>query len=201
MECLIGIAGKDFVLLASDTTAARSIVVMKSDHDKLFKLGDHMAMIVSGEAGDTVEFAEYVGRNIQLYKMRNGYEMGVNAAANFTRKTMADALRSRSMYLVNLLLGGYDNDEDRPCLYFLDYLASMQLVPFACHGYGGYFSLSVMDRYYHPDITKDEAVKLLGRCVNEIQKRFLVNLPEFSVRIIDKEGIHELPVVGATSST
>jgi hypothetical protein len=29
MECLIGIVGKDFVLVASDTQQAHSIVVMK----------------------------------------------------------------------------------------------------------------------------------------------------------------------------
>lgn len=25
-----------------------------------------------GEAGDTVQFAEYIQKNVQLYKMRNG---------------------------------------------------------------------------------------------------------------------------------
>ena len=30
MECLFGIQGKDFVLIASDTTCGRSIVKMKS---------------------------------------------------------------------------------------------------------------------------------------------------------------------------
>ena len=29
-------------------------------------------MLVTGEAGDTVQFAEYIEKNIQLYKMRNG---------------------------------------------------------------------------------------------------------------------------------
>lgn len=35
MECVIGITGKDFVLVASDTTQAHSIVVMK--HGKIRK--------------------------------------------------------------------------------------------------------------------------------------------------------------------
>lgn len=51
-------------------------------------------MAVSGEQGDTIQFAEYIAKNIQLYKMRNGYELGPQAAANFTRKNLADALRS-----------------------------------------------------------------------------------------------------------
>jgi 20S proteasome subunit beta 4 len=48
---------------------------------------------------------------------------------------------------VNLLLAGYD-DETGPELYFVDYLASMVKVPYAAHGYGGFFSLSIMDRYH-----------------------------------------------------
>lgn len=29
-------------------------------------------MLVTGESGDTVQFAEYIEKNVQLYKMRNG---------------------------------------------------------------------------------------------------------------------------------
>lgn len=44
-------------------------------------------------------------------------------------------------------MGGYDK-ETGPELYFMDYLASSMKVPFASHGFGGYLSLSIMDRYY-----------------------------------------------------
>ncbi|XP_014661458.1 PREDICTED: proteasome subunit beta type-2-like [Priapulus caudatus] len=199
MECVIGICGKDFVLCASDTTSARSIVVMKRDHDKLFKIGPKMALMVTGESGDTVEFAEYIARNIQLYKMRNGYDLSPIAAANFTRKTMADSLRSRNAYMVNLLLAGYD-EEQGASLYILDYLASMQKVPYGIHGYGSFFSLSIMDRYYKPDMSKEEALILVNKCIDEIQHRFLVSLPTFHIRVIDKTGIHDYPTTTSVAS-
>lgn len=44
-------------------------------------------------------------------------------------------------------MAGYDK-ENGPELYFMDYLASSVKVPFAAHGFGGYLSLSVLDRYY-----------------------------------------------------
>nr|KAG5709609.1 hypothetical protein BaRGS_001659 [Batillaria attramentaria] len=121
---------------------------MKTDHDKMFQLSDKLLMAVSGESGDTVQFSEYIAKNIQLYKMRNGYELSPHAAANFTRRNMADALRSQRPKFVNLLIAGID--EDGPSLYFLDYLASIIKVPFAIHGYGAMFTLSIMDRYYKP---------------------------------------------------
>lgn len=54
----------------------------------------------------------------------------------------------QSAYLVNLLIGGYDA-EDQASLYYMDYLASSVKVPFAVHGYGAMFVLGLLDRYYH----------------------------------------------------
>jgi 20S proteasome subunit beta 4 len=191
MECLIGIKGKDFVLMATDSVAGRSIVAMKKDHDKMFSLSSKLLMSVSGEGGDTVQFAEYIAKNIQLYRMRNGYDLSTKAAASFTRRNMADYLRSNTPYFVNLLIGGFD-ESDGSDLFYMDYLGSLVRVPFAVHGYGSFFSLSVMDRYYREDLTKEAALELLQKCIDEINTRFIINLTSFKVKIVDKDGIHVL---------
>lgn len=54
-----------------------------------------MVMAVCGDSGDTTQFSEFIAKNIQLYKMRNGYGLSPAAAANFTRRNLADYLRSR----------------------------------------------------------------------------------------------------------
>lgn len=51
-------------------------------------------------------------------------------------------------YFVNLLLAGFDTTEG-PSLYYMDYLASLNKLDFAVHGYGSFFALSVLDRYYY----------------------------------------------------
>ena len=93
MECTLGMCFKDFAIVACDSTNARSILVMHDDYDKNFALSDKLLMSVTGESGDTVQFAEFVAKNIQLYKMRNGYVLSPEAAANFTRRNLADYLR------------------------------------------------------------------------------------------------------------
>jgi 20S proteasome subunit beta 4 len=52
-------------------------------------------MAVAGESGDTNQFAEYISKNMQLYKMRNSYELSPASIAKYTRKNLADYLRSR----------------------------------------------------------------------------------------------------------
>lgn len=59
-------------------------------------------------------------------------------------------------------------EKDGPSLIFMDYLASMNKLPFAVHGYGSFFALSIFDRYYKPDLSVDEASLLINRCVAEV---------------------------------
>eukprot|EP00794_Sanderia_malayensis_P004610 gene4610-5216_t len=196
MEFLVGMVGDGFVLLAADRNGGRGIVRMKDDQEKMFKLNSTTLMLVSGESGDTAYFAEYIEKNVSLYKVINGYELTPHATANFTRKMLAEYLRSHTPYTVNLLLAGFD-DEYGPALYHLDYLGALAKSPFTAHGYGSFFSMSIMDRYYKPGLSKKEAMALLQKVIDEVQKRFIVAMPSFTIKLIDKDGIHELDTLSA----
>jgi 20S proteasome subunit beta 4 len=88
-------------MLCSDTSAVQSIVTMKLDEDKLVRIDDHKLFAISGEAGDRVNFSEYIIANAQLYALRNGMKLSTKAIANFTRSELATALRK----VGGLLLG------------------------------------------------------------------------------------------------
>jgi 20S proteasome alpha/beta subunit len=96
--------------------------------------------------GDTVHFAEYIERNLRLFQIRNHYPLRPASAASWIRRSLAESLRSRKPYQVNLLLAGYDVAAHEPHLYWVDYLGTLASVPFAAHGYGSYFALSLLDR-------------------------------------------------------
>lgn len=38
----------------------------------MITLGNRLLMAGVGDSGDTVQFAEYIAKNIQLYRMKNG---------------------------------------------------------------------------------------------------------------------------------
>jgi 20S proteasome subunit beta 4 len=50
---LLGITGKDFVILAASKAALRGATILKATDDKTRKLNEHTLMAFSGEAGDT----------------------------------------------------------------------------------------------------------------------------------------------------
>lgn len=42
------------------------------------------------------------------------------------------------------------------------------------------------------DLTVDQGMELMRKCVAEIGKRLVINLPRFMVRIVDQNGIRKL---------
>lgn len=119
-----------------------------TDQDKIHTISDNLLIAAIGDTGDAIQFTEYISKNLALYKMRNGYELGPKAAAHFTRRNLADYLRSRTPYHVNLLVAGY-NEQEGPELHFIDYIANAKSLNYAGHGYGGIFAASIFDRYHH----------------------------------------------------
>lgn len=49
-----------------------------------------------------------------------------------------------------------------------------------------------MDRYHYPDMDVEEAKELLRKCLEELRTRFIVNLPKFTVKLVNKDGITDI---------
>ena len=186
-DTVIGVVGKDFVIMAADKSRARSIVIMSNEEEKIMNLQTHKLLGASGPSGDCAQFCDFIQKNLNLYHFRTDVPLSTQAAANFTRHQLATALR-KSPYNCNLLLGGFDKDEG-PSLYFMDYLASLQQVKYGVQGYASYFLLSIFDKNYRPEMSVEEVLALLKICFAELRTRFLINSPVFSIKIVDRDGI------------
>ena len=62
----------------------------------------------------------------------------------------------------------------------------------AAHGYAASFCLGLLDRYWHDNITQEDGVELISKCLKEIQTRFLISTPAFSVKIVDANGARNI---------
>jgi 20S proteasome subunit beta 4 len=141
----------------------------------------------------------------------NHYPLLPASASAWIRRTLAESIRSRNPYAVNLLLAGYDTTTSTPHLYWLDYLGTKAVVPYAAHGMGQVVCLGTMDKWWYEGIGREDGVALLKRCINEVETRelqafFIVSYSikvvltcaglvvafNFNCILIDKDGIHEL---------
>lgn len=87
-------------------------------------------------------------------------------------------------------MAGYDK-EAGASLYYIDYIATLHKVDKGAFGYGSYFSLSTMDRHYRSDMSVEEAIELVDKCILEIRSRLVIAPPNFVIKIVDKNGARE----------
>mmetsp|Transcript_28127 Transcript_28127/g.64369 ORF Transcript_28127/g.64369 Transcript_28127/m.64369 type:complete len:202 (-) Transcript_28127:80-685(-) len=180
------------VIIAADQANARSILVYQNNLDKIIPLSSHTMMGMSGPNSDLVNFSDFIRANVKLYElMNNGATLTTDAQANFVRGTLATALR-KGPYQVNLLLGGFDVADKKAGLYYMDYMASMHPVNFGVQGYASNFCLSIFDRDWKEGLTQEEGVKIVEKCINELQTRFLVAQPNFIIKVVDEKGVRTL---------
>lgn len=57
------------------------------------------------------------------------------------------------------------------CSYTMDPYGTLAKTDYSASGLGVYVSLSTMDRYWRPDLTREEALDVMRRCVKEVQHR------------------------------
>ncbi|XP_039759769.1 proteasome subunit beta type-2-like [Pararge aegeria] len=199
-QCLFGFKCKDFTMIAADQMNTQSVLVMNDDVDKLYEVSDRLVLGVNGDAGDMSQFTQFIAKNLQLYKMKNQYQLDTPAVVHFIRKNLSDGLRSGNPNILNLMIGGYD-EQTGGQLYMMDFLGSCVSVPYAAHGLGGLLTFGIMDYYYKPDLTEVQAYEVLKMCIREIQLRLFMNLPNFRVKSVSKIGVKILPNINSTMLT
>lgn len=188
MDSVFGMCGKDWVIVVADTNVVRSIFSLKNDEDKIMQMNSSKVCAASGEQTERYQFTNYIMRNLNLMEMQTGFEPGVEQTAQYMRSEMAEALR-RAPYQVNLLLGGYDKVEDEAQMYYLDYLGCLQRVSKGAHGYAAYFVNSVLDNNFQQDMTLDQGIAAMKKCIEELRTRFIMHQPCYTAKIVTKDGI------------
>lgn len=196
-DTAIGIRCNDFVILAAAGLNAFYYIKITDEEDKITELNSHQMVACIGENGPRVNFTEYIKCNLTLNCMRQHGRMGsCHSTANYMRNELASALRSREgAYQVNCLFGGYDvpvssmdDVHSGACLYYMDYLGTLQGVPYAAHGYGASFVLAILDQFWRPDLTEQEGLDLMQKCINEVKRRIVVDNAFFFVKAVTKRG-------------
>uniref|UniRef100_A0AC34QDA4 Nuclear pore complex protein Nup88 n=1 Tax=Panagrolaimus sp. JU765 TaxID=591449 RepID=A0AC34QDA4_9BILA len=191
-------------------------------------------MTVLGKPGDAQNFSRLAQRDMNLFKIRNGYELSPKAILHCLERIIAEQGRSSPIglqpkisfpqnpllpsplglfpdvgnpggfpstkdtppsygrvgeasrsedYSVEVLLGGYDDKENKAWLSTIGGLGNANY--FFCGSFKEY-CLVIMDTLYNPAMTVDEGIEAVSKCVEKSRKRFVIK--PLNVVIIDKNG-------------
>ena len=207
IECstILGVKTSDSVLLSSTCDFAPGNTMMRSDYDWIEYINDNTLIGLHGDSADCqtlLENLKAADRDYRLntadifeididinYSLENNekYKKLLNippaSLAYYCRKIIADMLRKRPLN-VNCIIGGWDHDKCKPCLFVIDRLASIREVPFAVHGQEFLTVLTLMDAAFGARtgamnellplkelINNDRGKQVLMSCWEVIRKR------------------------------
>eukprot|EP01070_Trichotokara_eunicae_P010874 Trichotokara_eunicae@DN6375_c0_g1_i1.p1 len=185
MDTVVALAGDDFVAMGCDTYASSSLFRIKHDEDKIDEIDGNKLFSSGGPPGDRRQFSDFIKANAHLRALWNGRPMTTHALANYTRTQMAKLIR-QNPHNVNCLIGGTDMGQAK--LFWMDYLGSLAEVQKGATGYAGYLTTGILDRWYKPHLTEDEAVVILKKCFFEMKERFAMSQSSFLIKIVKADG-------------
>src|SRR5574344_991565 len=177
----VGITCKDGVVFASERRASMGNLVAHKVAEKIFKIDDNIATTIAGSVADAQNLMKVISAEVSLYKLRNGEDMNIEAAAAVT----SNILHSTPAY-VQILLGGVD--EDGASIYSLDAAGGMIKDTFISTGSGSTFAYGVLEDRYTPKLTTTQGIELALRAIKAATERDVYSGNGFLVATVTKDG-------------
>lgn len=190
MNCAFGIQGEVFAILVADRSVVQPIVKMQDDDKKIIKIGEKQLLSSIAEVPVRKEFTKLIKSKLLYQFYKYGHSPLTSEAAYFTRFEVSDSLRSKNPMQVGSIIAGVDNDV--PSLYIIEQLGGIEKVTKAVLGYCSHFLYGLMDSCYKKDFNLNEGKDCIRKCILELKTRFLVNIKDFDVYVITKNGIEDV---------
>ncbi|XP_028787533.1 proteasome subunit beta type-2-A-like [Neltuma alba] len=143
-ECIFGLIGNGFAIVAADASTGYRFVDCNTSVDKITARDRSLLF--------DIRFTNYIQKKLAPSRSCNGTPLTTADATDFIRGELATDLRKVS-HRVNMLLAGYD-EETGPSLYHIDHTASLNKVEKGAFGNDSYFSLSIMDSHFRSGIRR-----------------------------------------------
>ena len=215
---LIGLITKDAALLSSTSDFNKNGVAMRADYDWIKQIGTNCLVGLQGDSSD----CDYVVTQIESINRDNeltyaDQSLSCRSIAHLFRRIIANNLRTRQLR-VCALIAGWDHERNRPVLFWLDSIGSIQEVPYGAHGDEFPFVWSLLDRKnraIHSDGTPTEpnptcvsasdrpvvgframdvteATAVVDSCMRAARKRTMGRVGNFRTKCVTIGGCKEL---------
>jgi len=185
----IGVAGKDGVILASDTRVTSGLgFVAHKQGKKVYQIDEHLAMTISGAVADAQWTVDILKANARLYKLNMGRPMPVNSAARLIANLFFSA--RLAPFIAQILVAGLD--PTGPHIYSLDPFGSLTEDKCVATGSGSPVAYGVLEDQYKEDMEIKGLLPIVVRALDSAMKRNSFTGDSFDVAVIDAQGYREL---------
>jgi len=160
----IGITFDGGVVVGADHRATMGHFVANKSVQKLFKIGENLALTTAGLVGHAQSLARTLAAEVSLFELRRGDLMTVRGAATLT----ANILSGRP-HCVQLLIVGVDSEGGS--VYSIDSAGGSIPDTYCATGSGSPYMYGVLEDGYSDDMSRKEAVGLAVRALSASAQR------------------------------
>src|SRR3989440_8038790 len=155
----LGLVCKDGVVRAADRRATAGTLIAHKRTKKVYRLDENLGLTTAGLVGDLQVLARYITAEVELYKLKRGISMPVEACATLTANILSG---SRFYpYWVQLVIGGWDRLGGH--VYSLDAARGSLPATFVSSGAGSPYVYGVLEDHWKDDMTLEEGSNLAIR--------------------------------------
>lgn len=193
---ILGIAGKDFAVLAGDTRHTSGYSINSRYESKVFGCEDNILVSANGFAGDSIELVRQFQMKIQMYHFQNSNrKLSIGSSA----RLMQHLLYGKRLfpYYVHTILAGID-EEGKGAIYSFDPVGSYERQQCRAGGAAASLIMPFLDNQvdFKNQSNKevellelDEVIKLVRDAFTSATERHIEVGDGLEILIVTKEGI------------
>lgn len=184
----LGLSCTDGVVLAADRRATAGTLIAHKHTKKVYRIDENLGLTTAGLVGDLQVLARYITAEAELYKLKRGLPMSVEAAATLTANILAG--RRFFPYFVQLVIGGVDAKGSH--VFSLDMAGGSLEDKYVSTGSGSPYVYGVLEDHWTDNTDVKAGIDLAIRAVTAAMKRDAVSGEGIDVATITRDGYKEV---------
>lgn len=183
----IGLTCSDGIVFAADSRASWGSFIASKKAKKIHNINNLVGATIAGGVGDAEQLIRVIQAEANLFEMDNGEKMSANAIATL----LANILQGNKIfpYLVQLLVGGFD--EDTPKLYTLDPVGGLIEEDVASSGSGSPMAYGVLEHLYSEGKSVKENIPVALKALRSAMERDSATGNQVSLVAITRDNFRE----------
>jgi len=151
----------DGIIVSVDSRSTMGAYIASQTVKKVIEINPFLLGTMAGGAADCSFWERNLGMQCRMYELRNRKRITVAAASKLLANTV-NAYRGYGLSMGTMITGW---DETGPQLYYVDSDGTRLKGNIFSVGSGSTYAYGVLDNYYRPDLTVEEAIDLGRRAI------------------------------------
>ncbi|PKA52478.1 Proteasome subunit beta type-4 [Apostasia shenzhenica] len=185
---VLGLKYKDGIILAADMGGSYGSTLRYKSVERLKPIGKHTILGASGEISDFQEILRYLDELI-IYDLMwdDGNSLGPKEVHSYLNRVMYNRRNKFNPLWNSLVVGGVKNGQKY--LGMVGMIGTHYEDNHVATGFGNHLARPIMRAEWHEDMSFEDAVKLLEKCLLVLLYRDRSAINKFQIAKITKDGV------------